>query len=266
MIDASFSRMSRHAAVSGVYQYDTGQRLRMNGLPPPDELLAGDDLLTGDAVTVQAQFGYEDDSQTEMRLAQWDEARGAWVTDIPDEYLTRSDPVHVYVYVYHGEEDSGSRARTMYEGIFTPISRPAPNNVASDDMLATWAALEDEVDLVLTKTTTATGNTQTAASGAQTAAQTAKTATQTATTAAKTAQAAADRLEDVEAFFGGMTVVTKSLATGANATATISGNVVTLGLPKGTTGAAGAAGADGADGPTDITLSYSDGVLTITPT
>ena len=36
MIDAIFDRHSRSAAVSGIYQYDTGQRLRLRGLPSPD--------------------------------------------------------------------------------------------------------------------------------------------------------------------------------------------------------------------------------------
>ena len=34
MIEASFERLAeRSAAVSGAYQYDTGQRLKMHGLP-----------------------------------------------------------------------------------------------------------------------------------------------------------------------------------------------------------------------------------------
>lgn len=73
MIDASFDRHSRSAAVSGIYQYDTGQRMRLRGLPSPEELLERDTMLSGDAVTVQAQFGYEGDSQTEPRLAAWDD-------------------------------------------------------------------------------------------------------------------------------------------------------------------------------------------------
>ena len=39
MIEANFeSRTHKNAAIAGVYQYDTGQRLRMRGLPTPDEL------------------------------------------------------------------------------------------------------------------------------------------------------------------------------------------------------------------------------------
>ena len=53
MIEASFEQgRGRSAAVSGAYQYDTGQRLRLRGLPSPSELLERDALLSGEAATV----------------------------------------------------------------------------------------------------------------------------------------------------------------------------------------------------------------------
>lgn len=262
MIEASFSRSSRMAAVSGVYQYDTGQRLRMNGLPSPDELLAGDDLLAGDAVTVQAHFSNEGDAQTEMRLAQWDDDRWCWVVEIPDVYLTRIDPVHVFVYVYHGETENSSRARTEYEGVFSPISRPAPNNVASEDMLSQWAQLEAEVDLVLSSASTAITNAKTYAESAISAANAAQTAADNAQEAAQEARAAEDALSAMAQALGGITVREETLAAGSAATAALSGSVLTLGIPR---GADGAKGETGDTGPADITLSFSDGVLTITP-
>ena len=88
MIDASFSSTGRDATVSGAYQYDTGQRLRMHGLPSPSELAERDSLLGGDGITVQAQFSFTGDSQTEMRLAAWEQETedepGVWVAEIPD--------------------------------------------------------------------------------------------------------------------------------------------------------------------------------------
>ena len=43
MIEASFEQgRGRSAAVSGAYQYDTGQRIRMHGLPGPEELARRD--------------------------------------------------------------------------------------------------------------------------------------------------------------------------------------------------------------------------------
>ena len=103
MIVASFDKnQNRTAAVSGAYQYDIGQRLVMHGLPSPSEMAGEDDLLSGDMVTVQAQFSYVGDSQSEMRIAMWDEERQAWLVGVPDEYLTRHREVHVYVFCYYG--------------------------------------------------------------------------------------------------------------------------------------------------------------------
>lgn len=262
MIEASFSRSSRMAAVSGVYQYDTGQRLRMNGLPSPDEFLAGDDLLTGDAVTVQVHFAHEGDEQTEMRLAQWNDERWCWLVDIPDEYLTRIDPVHVFVYVYHGEDSEASRARTEYEGVFSPISRPAPNNVASEDMLSQWAQLEAEVDLVLVSAGTAIENAQTHAQSASDATPVVKEAGEKAQEAADAANAQTKRLDAVGRRWGNANVRVVRLASGEDAYVDVGDDALTYGIPAGN---AGPKGETGADGPSDIGLSFADGVLTITP-
>ena len=182
MIDASFDRHSRSAAVSGIYQYDTGQRMRLRGLPSPEELLEKDALLSGDAVTVQAQFAYEGDSQTEPRLAAWDEDMQAWLVDIPDAYLTRSETVRVFVEVYYGADENGARTKTMYEGVFKPISRPASLGTATDDQLAAWETLAAEVDLVL--------------SPAGQAQQNAVSQAESAISAANTAQASADNARE----------------------------------------------------------------------
>ena len=262
MIDASFDRHSRSAAVSGVYQYDTGQRLRLRGLPSPDEMLERDTLLSGEAVTVQAQFGYEGDSQTEPRLAAWDEDLYAWMVDIPDAYLTRSETVRVYVEVYYGADDNGARTKTMYEGVFRPISRPASNDTATDDQLSAWETLAAEVDLVLSTAGPAQQNAVSQAESAISAANTAQASADNAREAAQEAKDAEDALAALGRTLGGMTVQTETLAAGSAATATLSGNVLTLGIPR---GADGAKGDMGDTGPADITLSFSDGVLTITP-
>lgn len=262
MIDAIFDRTSRSAAVSGVYQYDTGQRLRLRGLPSPGELLETDELLSGEAVTVQAQFGYEGDSQTEPRLAAWDDDLYAWVVDIPDAYLTRSETVRVFVEVYYGENENGARTKTMYEGVFRPISRPASNDTATEDQLQAWAALAAEVDLVLSTAGPAEQNAVSQAESAISAANAAQTAADNAQQAAQEAQDAAEALAALGHALGGMTVRTTSLAAGSTATAELSGSVLTLGIPKGATGAKGETGDTG---PADITLSFSGGILTITP-
>lgn len=262
MIDAIFDRHSRSAAVSGVYQYDTGQRLLLRGLPSPDEMLERDTLLSGEAVTVQAQFGYDGDSQTEPRLAAWDDDLQSWLVDIPDAYMTRSETVRVYVEVYYGADENGARTKTMYEGVFRPISRPASMGTATDDQLAAWETLAAEVDLVLSTAGPAQQNAVSQAESAISAANTAQDSADNAREAAADTQAATDALAAMAGTLGGMTVRTTSLAAGSAATAAISGNVLTLGIPKGATGAKGDTGNTG---PADITLSFSGGILTITP-
>ncbi len=80
MIEASFdAKRSDKAAIRGAYQYDTGQRLRMHGLPPPEELGMKDDFLSGSEVSVQVQYGFEGDTQTETRLALYESERKTWL-------------------------------------------------------------------------------------------------------------------------------------------------------------------------------------------
>lgn len=262
MIDASFYRHSRSAAVSGIYQYDTGQRMRLRGLPSPDEMLERDTMLSGDAVTVQAQFAYEGDSQTEPRLAAWDEDMQAWLVDIPDAYLTRSETVRVFVEVYYGADENGGRTKTMYEGVFKPISRPASNDTATDDQLAAWDTLAAEVDLVLSTSGPAQQNAVIQAESAISAANTAQASADNAREAAQNTNAAKSALSAMAQALGGMTVRTTSLAAGSAATAELSGNVLTVGIPR---GADGPKGETGDTGPADIMMSFSGGVLTITP-
>lgn len=242
MIEASFDRRNRRVAVTGAYQYDSGQRLVMRGLPSPDELTGEDDLLSGELPTVQAQFSYIGDSQAKSCLAVWDEWRGVWVVPIPDEYLTRHDDVAVHVNVYYGANESGSRSQTMYEGVFRPISRPAPNNTVSDDQIEQWS--EKEVELTLAKTSAETAVTN--------AAEKADAAMNAADAARKAAQAAQDAklsTDDAKA------VLDSAARSGvANAMP-----------PEAAAGEKGQKGDNGVDGPTDITITFVSGSLTITP-
>ena len=261
MIEANFDRNGCAAAVSGVYQYDTGQRLRLSGLPSPDEMGEADDFLSGDLATVQVHFGYEGDEQTSMRLAQWDDDRWCWMTDVPDEYLTRIDPVHVYVYVSHGSSESETRAKTMYEGVFTPIGRPAPNNVVSEDQLSRWETLEAEVDLALVAANAAKDNALSKVEETTTAAQDAAQAAKDAQDAAKAADSAGNKLSAVDARWANMEALQ---GTGGSAGVEFyDDTALRFTLPKGETGAKGPTGDTG---PADIALDFSaDGILTITP-
>lgn len=262
MIEASFEQAThKSAAIGGIYQYDTGQRLRMHGLPTPEELAEMDNFLVGDAVTVQAQYGYIGDSQTETRLAAFDAQTGCWEAEIPDAYLTRSSAVKVFVYVSYGATEDEVRAKTCYEGSFTPISRPAPGSQVTPSQGNAWDALVAEINLTLSKMNTAISETNAAAENALEATKAANTQT--------------DHLSK-------MTVQAATRNYGSGSTATLNDDgtkkVLTLGIErgpkgekgdkgdKGDTGATGATGPQGPKGPAGVTFTLSGTVLYITTT
>lgn len=263
MIEANFElRTHKSAAIAGIYQYDTGQRLRMRGLPTPDELAEMDDFLTGDMVTVQAQYGYAGDSQTETRIASYDEETGCWMADIPDVYLTRSSAVKVFVYVSYGATDGESRAKTCYEGSFTPISRPAPSTQVTPSQGNAWDALVTEINLTLSKINTAISEANAATEGA-------KTQTEATQKAVQAANAQAQRLADMD-----IRAQAREYGSGSTAQMADSGGklVLTLGIERGKPGAKGDKGDKGDrgdkgdTGPAGVTFSLSGTTLTITTT
>lgn len=263
MIEANFElRTHKSAAIAGIYQYDTGQRLRMRGLPTPDELAEMDDFLTGDVATVQAQYGYAGDSQTETRIASYDEETGCWTADIPDVYLTRSSAVKVFVYVSYGATDGESRAKTCYEGSFTPISRPAPSTQVTPSQGNAWDALVTEINLTLSKINTAISEANAATEGT-------KTQTEATQKAVQAANAQAQRLADMD-----IRAQAREYGSGSTAQMADSGGklVLTLGIERGKPGAKGDKGDKGDrgdkgdTGPAGVTFSLSGTTLTITTT
>ena len=264
MLEASFDRgRDRSAAVSGAYQYDTGQRLRMHGLPSPQELAGEDDFLSGGMITVQVHFSLKGDSQTQARLALWDEETRCYLAAVPDEYMQTSESVQAYVYVSYGTDEGGnSRAKTMYELIMRPIARPAPNNVATEEQWEAWAVKQSEMTLSIDALRAAEQSAQAAAQSTMQAADTAKQAAQQAIGADGAAQEETAQLKKTEDRWRQMTLQVTRLAPGAQATAALQGGVLTLGIAS---GAAGEKGQTGDTGPADIALSLSNGVLTITP-
>lgn len=280
MLEASFdSARNRGAAVSGAYQYDTGQRIRMHGLPTPDELSQMDDFLSGDVVTVQAQFGSIGDAQSEPRLAQYDEAEDAWMAEVPDIFLTRAEPVRVYVYVMYGADEKHSRSKTMYTATFTPISRPAPGDTVTPDQKNAWDTLAAEVNLTLAEMNSAISRANAAAT--------------TAAEATKDAEDALKKADEVTGAWSGATATAQTLAPGSAATVSVGAGEggekqFTFGIPrgekgekgdkgetgargekgdkgaKGDTGAPGAKGDKGDTGPAGVSFWLSDGTLYIT--
>lgn len=289
MIHASFDdRSHKSAAIAGIYQYDTGQRLKMHGLPSPRELAERDDFLSGDAVTVQAQYGFVGDSQTETRMASYDEESGCWTADIPDIYLTRSSTVKVFVYVGYGAAEGAGRSKTCYEGSFTPVSRPAPGTQVTPEQTNAWDALVAEVNLTLAKMNTAVSGANAAAEtagtaakaadkaagGAESAAKTAGDAAESASSAAEAANTAAAGANTQAAHLQSMVVqaATREYGSGSTASLTDDGEkkVLSLGLERGMPGRDGAKGDKGEKGdpgdpgPAGVTFQLVGTVLTIT--
>ena len=282
MIHASFDdRSHKSAAIAGIYQYDTGQRLKMHGLPSPRELAERDDFLSGDAVTVQAQYGFVGDSQTETRMASYDEGSGCWTADIPDIYLTRSSTVKVFVYVGYGAAEGAGRSKTCYEGSFTPVSRPAPGTQVTPEQTNAWDALVAEVNLTLAKMNTAVSGANAAAETADTAAKAADKAAGSASSAAEAANQAAEAANTAAAgantqaaHLQSMVVqaATREYGSGSTASLTDDGEkkVLSLGLERGMPGRDGAKGDKGEKGDkgdtgtAGVTFQLVGTVLTIT--
>ena len=244
MIVASFdAQRSREAAISGTYQYDTGQRLRMYGLPEPDEFSQMDDVLSGEKAAVEVQFSHALDAQSEPRLAQYDQENHCWTADIPDAYLTHAEPVFVYVYVLYGADETHSRSKTMYTGSFTPIARPAPSATVTPDQKNAWDVLVSEVNLTMSEMTAAISSANAAATGAREATQQAGNAAQTASSAAAAASEQVGAWEKA-------TVSAQTLEPGANATVKMEkneqgGHHIAYGIPRGEKGEKGDTGPAG---------------------
>lgn len=264
MIEASFDAQGRSAAASGAYQYDTGQRIRLHGLPAPEEMAEMDDFIEGDVVTVQVQYGYAGDSQTEMRLAAYDAYAGIWTAQVPDVYLRRSEDVHLYVYVSYGETEEKSRAKTMYEAVFRPIGRPAPNEAVTPDQVNAWNALVQEINLAISDTNTAQSGANAAANTAATAAETAREAAKGAQEAANAAQAEGARVQNA---WMQATVSADTLEPGEAATVTLTENEgvkhLAYGIPRGRDGEKGEKGDKGDTGPAGVRFTLEGTVLYI---
>ena len=199
MLEAHFDPQASHSAdVTGATQYDSGQRLRIYGLPTPQELLDTDELLSGETVSVQVQFAYKGDSQSETRPAEYDEQAGCYLCEVPNAYLTRASEVQVYVYVGYGADADGkTRSKTMYTATFRPEGRAAPSDSVTPDQGNAWDALVAEVNLAISDAVSATSRANAAAQTAQNAADNIGTAASDASAAANAANAAAQRLNNM---------------------------------------------------------------------
>lgn len=265
MIHASFDRSSRSAAISGVYQYDTGQRLRMHGLPSPEEFAGRDDLLSGDLVTVQVHFSRMDDSQSEMRLAIYDPETHTYTAGVPDEYLVSSEEIRVHVYAYYGEDGEEFRAETDYEGVFTPVRRAAPVNIATPEQEDEWETKQGEIEIALTAVQAAQENASGAAAQLNPIEEFAREARDAARAAAESASAAAKAVNDAGEALATADFSIATLPADSPATVSMENDGdrkrVAFGIPQ---GRQGAKGPKGDKGPADVTLVMDGSTLYIT--
>lgn len=275
MIDAHFDpTRSRGAAISGVYQFDTGQRLRLLGLPSKEELGNTGDLVGGiEEPSVSVHFCYEGDTEvTDTAAFQPEGEPEAWYVDVPDDYLMRSEPVHLYVYVYYGDveievtdEETGetrtdtvARASTMYEGVFTPIARPALRGTVTVEIQNAWEALQSKIDDAQALAQAAAENAEKGRQAAQAVVDVVLRRAGEADDAAKEVKAAQDQMTEVGDEFKYAQVTVESLPPETKyATAKLidEGNVrrFLLGIPR---GADGADGARGEKGPADVSIIF----------
>lgn len=94
-----------HTSVTGgLYQYDYGQRLIINGVALPN--------------TYEVHFSNEQYGSSKTVLG---DSTGV---AIPDEYLTSGNSIHVWVYLHDGDEDG----ETEYHGIINVIRRAKPTD------------------------------------------------------------------------------------------------------------------------------------------
>lgn len=259
MLTASFEpRVSRDTAVCGAWQYDTGQRLRMHGLPPPWELCAGDDA----GAVVQVHYSRRGDAQSEQTLATWNDEAQAWIAPIPDDILTRAEPVRADIYVYYGEEDGTQRAGTLYTAVFTPRERSAPSDVVTQEQLGEWAAKQEDIDILLAAAEAAQARAQTQADSARLAAGGAYAAALDARKAGRQAGESADALRAACAALG-VPVTAEFVGADEEADAQLDDGALVLRIPAGLRGERGEKGQTGDKGPADVRFALTEGVLDI---
>lgn len=267
MINASFNGgKSRTTAISGAYQYDTGQRLVMHGLPSPEEFSGEDDFLSGDLAVVEVHFSRVGDSQSEMRLGIWDVDRKVWTAAVPDDYLSVSEEIQVHVYVSHGTLDEETRGKTAYEGVFTPIARPAPFGLTTPEQEEEWANKVVEIDLALVACGKAEENAKGVVDSTKLAALRAEKPTEEAEEAAEVAETEIDLLDTEAKIWQRATLTVNSIEPNAKPTVSLSRKDgaphFTFGIPR---GADGTPGETGDKGPADVEF-YLDGTTLVVNT
>lgn len=138
---------------SEVSQYDFGQRVRLYGLPSPEDFEQYDDFIAGQTdILLEVHYYLNNDDQAICYLAQWNDDESCWEVDAPDELLEQCNPINMAIYVKFSEL---IRAKTYYRASFTPAHRASPSDRATQIQIKTWVEMQEEFDLIITRLGTA---------------------------------------------------------------------------------------------------------------
>lgn len=105
-----------------LYQWDTGQRLRLHGYSTGTRV----DFARCNQNKAVSKYAYTED--------------GAVFCDIPDALLMEPNHLHGYVYV-----TNGSRGETAREFMFPVIRRPKPEDYVEPEEVLIWHDLEERI-------------------------------------------------------------------------------------------------------------------------
>ena len=123
-----FREGSLNAKTPSLWQWDYGQILEIVGLPLPR--------------TVEMHIARKDDMISRIGLTEDNVTRVA----LPDEYLTTSDPITVYVYLHTGEEDGETEYKIVLP--IVPRQKPVDYDIEDHEVSVAYQALIDATEVM----------------------------------------------------------------------------------------------------------------------
>ena len=136
IITAKFAAGSDWCRVAGLWQYDYGQVLAIDGLTLPDAF--------------EVHFAHADSSTTKTVIGADNQVA------IPDEYLRSGTTIHAYIYLHAGDNDGETEYKIMIPVKMRPVPTDyAPTPQEQSVITQTIAALGDGVKRAETAATAA---------------------------------------------------------------------------------------------------------------
>ena len=129
MVSAKFVPGQTAVVAYGLYQYDYGQTLQVQGLSLPSFVEVHFEKLSGRSGNADVQIGNFDGTNLDV--------------NIPDYFLQTATAIAAYI--YYADDDQGETIRTVYLPVL-PRSGPAPD-IPDDKM----ALLREIIDLLRSK-------------------------------------------------------------------------------------------------------------------